>query len=177
MKNLIIACCVIMSFSLSAFAESLYDFQVTQPSGEELNLKDYKGKIILVVNIATKCGYTGQLDGLEKLYQKYKKKGLVIVGIPSNDFGGQTPEGNKEVAKFCRLEYGVSFPLTQKLKVKGSEKHPLIKSILSKSDNEEIKWNFTKFLFDKNAKFNARFESAVQPLDSELEKAIQKLVN
>ncbi len=138
-----------------------------------MNMNDYKGKTLLVVNIATQCGYTPQLKGLEQLYQKYKSNGLEILGVPSNEFGGQTPEENTEVKKFCELNYGVTFPLTEKVMVKGEDKHPMIAELISQSsDKSEIAWNFEKFLVDSHGKLIARYSSKEKPLDSELEKTI-----
>lgn len=158
-------------FSTTIFANSFYDFSVKTTNGEEMAFSKLKGKTVLFVNVATRCGYTGQLDDLEKLYQKYKEKDFLIVGIPSNDFGGQTPEGDKEVAKFCRLKYGVSFPLTQKTSVKGSEKPELVKYLLN--EGPEIAWNFEKFLVSKEGKVIQRFESGTVPLSKELTSVIE----
>jgi len=137
--------------------------------GLAMDLNEYKGKVVLVVNIATRCGYTKQLDGLEKIYQKFKDQGFVVVGVPSNDFGSQTPEGNEEVKKFCKLNYGVTFPLTPKLEVKGPKKDPLFQW-LTKSENgeKEIAWNFEKFLVDRSGKLINRFSSATEPEDAKL---------
>lgn len=155
-------------------AGDLLSHDINSIDGKKMDLSSYKGKSILFVNIATQCGYTGQLKGLESLYQKYKDKGFVILGIPSNDFGGQTPEAEKDVKKFCLLNYGVSFPLTSKTVVKGNEKHPLVSSLLKAGSNsDEIGWNFEKFLLDKNGKLVGRYKSAVKPGDAELIKAIE----
>lgn len=158
----------------SAQAGSLYDLSVEKTDGEKLDLSSLKGKTVLFVNVATRCGYTGQLDDLEKLYKKYEKKNFLIVGIPSNDFGGQTPEGDKEVAKFCRLKYGVTFPLTSKTPVTGNKKPELIKTLLKGGD--EIAWNFEKFLVDKNGKVVERFKSGIEPLSSKLTKSIESIL-
>ncbi len=142
-----------------------------------MDLKQYKGQPVLMVNIATQCGYTPQLDGLEKLYNQYKAKGFVVVGVPSNDFGSQTPESNEGVKKFCLLNYGVSFPLTEKVVVKGDQKHPLIANLISQSsDKKEIGWNFEKFLIDKEGKLVERFSSSVKPEDKELTEKIASLL-
>lgn len=162
--------------SSNLFAADLYDFQVKSFDGKDIKLEDYKGKAVLLVNIATRCGYTGQLDGLGKLYKEYKDKNLVIVGIPSNDFGGQTPESNEGVEKFCRLNYGVNFPITEKMVVKGKDKSKLSHFLISQTDNQEIQWNFTKFLFDKKGKFVKRFNSAVEPSSKDLKEQIQKAI-
>lgn len=139
-----------------------------------MDLSQYKGKVVLLVNIATRCGYTGQLEGLEKLYQKFKDKGLVVLGVPSNDFGSQTPENNEEVKKFCQLNYGVSFPLTPKAVVKGPKKEPLFKTLVkSEKGEKEIEWNFEKFLIDRGGKLVKRFSSNVAPQDTQLVSAIE----
>jgi glutathione peroxidase len=160
-----------------AYAGNLGTEFIQTIEGEKMNLEKYKGQTLLVVNIATQCGYTGQLEGLEKLYQDKKSKGLVILGIPSNDFGGQTPEPEGEVKKFCSLRYGVTFPLTSKTVVKGEGKHPLIKELLAQSsDSKEIAWNFEKFLIDKNGKVVGRFASKVEPDSAQLLKAIEQIL-
>lgn len=142
-------------------------------SGVALDLAEYKGKVVLVVNIATRCGYTGQLDGLEKIYKKFKDKGFVVLGVPSNDFGSQTPEGNDEVKKFCKANYNVSFPLTAKVVVKGPQKDPLFKWLTKTEKGEtEIAWNFEKFLVDRNGKLISRFSSGVEPEEAQIMTAI-----
>lgn len=159
--------------SLQAYAKlasyTIYNQTINSIGGKEIKLSDYKGKPLLIVNIATQCGYTPQLEGLESLYQKYKSKGLVVLGIPSNDFGGQTPEANKDVKKFCRLNYGVNFPLTAKTTVIGSNKHSLIKSLVGQTEKKaEIRWNFEKFLVNKSGQVTSRFPSSVKPNDPKL---------
>ena len=114
-------------------AASVHGIKINKIGGKPMDLSTYKGKPVLLVNIATKCGYTPQLEGLEALHKKYKEKGLVVLGVPSNEFGGQTPEDNEGVKKFCKLNYGVSFQLTEKTVVKGDDKHPLIKSLIAGS--------------------------------------------
>lgn len=160
MKKLI---CILLLLSFQLNADT-----IIEASPKLLHSND---KAILFVNIATRCGYTPQLEGLEALYQKYKDKGLKIIGIPTNDFGSQTPESNEKVASFCRLKYGVSFPITKKAKVSD----PLIITILKEAKREKIKWNFEKFLFSKNGKFEKHFESSVEPLSSELDNELKKL--
>lgn len=169
-KNLSLALLLIL-LPFSVYSAGLFDLTMKKTNGEELKLSSLKGKTVLFVNVATRCGYTGQLDDLEKLYQKYKDKNFMIVGIPSNDFGGQTPEGNKEVAKFCRLKYGVTFPLTAKTPVTGSQKPDLIKLLLN--GGQDIGWNFEKFLVNKEGKIVDRFKSHVTPLGAELTKKIE----
>ena len=175
MKTLILG--AIMTFSLSSFASNLYEQSIKTIEGKEVKLSQYKGKALLFVNIATQCGYTGQLEGLEAINKKYSKKGLVVIGVPSNDFGGQTPESEKEVAKFCKLNYGVSFPLTAKTSVKGKDKHPVIKSLIDQAKSkDEIAWNFEKFLVNKDGQLVDRFKSSVKPESKELTSKIESVL-
>ena len=165
-------------FAATALSQSIFDFQTKTIGGRSLPLSDYKGKVILVVNIATQCGYTGQLGGLEELYKKHKKQGLVILGIPSNDFGGQTPEGNKDVKKFCRINYGVSFPLAAKTNLTGPKKPKMIQFLTRQGKKtQDIGWNFEKFLLDRKGQVKKRFGSGTEPNDPQLEKAILALLN
>jgi glutathione peroxidase len=159
----------------SALASDLYKLKVKDIKGKSISLNEYKGKTLLFVNIASKCGYTGQLKPLQSLYDRYKEKGLVVIGVPSNEFGGQTPEGNKEMAKFCRLNYGVNFPLLEKQNVKGLDKDKLYQTLLSQSsDKKEVAWNFEKFLVSNSGRVLSRFRSGVDPLSSTMTKAIEK---
>lgn len=145
----------------STFA-SLYDHSLEKTNGEKLAMSSLKGKTVVLVNIATRCGYTGQLGGFETFYKEYKKKGVEVIGMPSDEFGGQTPEGNKEVAEFCRLKYGATFPILKKAKVTGKDKHPLIANLLAKTSNKEIQWNFEKFVISKKGQVT-RLGSGVKP--------------
>ena len=154
-------------------ASDIYNFALKDIDGKKLELEKYKGKPLILVNIATRCGYTGQLDDIEKIYKKYQGKGLKILAIPSNDFKNQTPENNKDVKKFCRLEYGVTFDLSKKYHVLGDKKHPLIKHLVG---DDEINWNFEKFLISKNGELKKRFKSDVKPTSKEFKKATQDLL-
>ena len=183
-RKLVLLGLIVLSFTgvtmenLEAKTDSSFYQQTIQSiGGEKLALSQYKGKPVLLVNIATKCGYTPQLEGLEKVYQKYQKKGLVVLGIPSNDFGGQTPEKESDVKKFCKLNYGVTFPLTAKTVVKGDKRHPLISSLLSQAKNKkDIGWNFEKFLIDKNGQLVDRFQSSVKPEDTSFQQKIESVL-
>ena len=156
---------------------NLYSQTVKDIESVDMNLFQFKSKPVLFVNIATKCGYTGQLDGLEALYQTYKAKGLKVVGVPSNDFGGQTPEDAKGVKSFCKLNYGVTFPLTEKLKVVGDEQAPFAKWLTTNSkEKSPIIWNFEKFLVNSDGEVVKRFASSVKPMDQELTSEIEKLL-
>lgn len=164
--------------SVSAFgASSILDFTMSQLDGKSVPLAAFKGKVMLVVNVASQCGYTYQYEGLEKLYEKYKAQGFVIAGLPANNFGGQEPGTNEEIGAFCKSKYGVTFPMFSKISVKGADKAPLYQFLTGKDANPktagEIQWNFTKFLVDRNGKVIQRFEPPVEPLSSELEAAVE----
>jgi glutathione peroxidase len=152
-------------------AKSIYDFKVEALDGGTIDFAKYKGKKILVVNTASKCGFTPQYEGLEKLYEKYQDK-LVVVGFPANNFGGQEPGTNTEIKEFCKKNYGVTFPMAAKVSVKGDDTAPIFKWLCSKAENgvldAEIKWNFGKFLLDENGHLIAYFSSKVEPMSEEL---------
>lgn len=159
-------------------AESIYQFQVKTIDGEEKDLSEYKGKTLLIVNVASKCGFTKQYAGLEQLYEKYKDKGFVVLGFPCNQFAGQEPGDDDEIKSFCSLNYNVTFPLFSKIKVNGAEAHPLYKYLKEKHKGvlglAAIKWNFTKFLIDKNGNVLKRYASQDKPEDltSDIEKIL-----
>jgi len=144
-------------------------------TGEAQSLCRYQGKVLLIVNTASRCGYTPQYDGLEALYRKYKDRGLVVLGFPSNDFGGQEPGSNKEIAEFCRTTYGVQFPLYEKGSVAALARNPLYAD-LAKATGQAPKWNFHKYLVDRDGKPVASFVSDVEPGDRELTRAIERLL-
>jgi glutathione peroxidase len=152
-------------------AKSIYEFKVEALDGSTIDFSKFKGKKILVVNTASKCGYTPQYEGLEKLYETYKDK-LVIVGFPANNFGAQEPGSNTEIGEFCKKNYGVTFPMAAKVSVKGDDTAPIYKWLCNKSENgvldAEIGWNFGKFLLDENGKLIAYFPSKVTPMSEEL---------
>lgn len=171
---------------------SIYDYKFKDISGKETSLEEYKGKVLLIVNIASKCGFTPQLEGLQKLYDEYKDKGLEIIGFPCNQFDNQTPENNNDLNKFCQLNYGVNFKLSEKIDVRGKNADPIFTYLVSKCPfkgfdkkndtdkllysiteknypeylvDDSIKWNFTKFLIDKEGKVINRYESRIEPLN------------
>ena len=178
----------------------VYDFKALSNKGEEVDFSTYKGNVLLIVNTASKCGFTPQYDGLEALYQKYKDMGLVVIGFPCDQFGHQEPGTNEEIAEFCRLNHGVTFPLMDKVEVNGENAIPLFQwlyaekpfagfgesetaqfmdRMLSSQDpeyasNPDIKWNFTKFLVDRKGRVVARFEPTVAP--EQMEQSIQELL-
>jgi glutathione peroxidase len=146
---------------------SIYDYEVTTMGGATKPLKEYQGKVLLIVNTASKCGFTPQFEGLEKLYADYKDKGLEILGFPCNQFGKQDPGNDNEIQEFCQLNYGVSFPMHSKIDVNGDNTDPLYKFLKAAAPgllgSEKIKWNFTKFLVNKNGDVIERFASATKP--------------
>lgn len=154
-------------------ASSIYDFKVAGLEGGQIDLSKYKGKKILIVNTASKCGYTPQYTELQQLYDKYKNN-LVIVGFPANNFGGQEPGSNTEISEFCKRNYGVSFPMAEKVSVKGDDTHPLFVYLTAEAKklgvDDPIKWNFTKFLIDEKGKLVAVFPSRVKPMSEEITK-------
>lgn len=158
-------------------ASSVYDFTLNTIDGGSAPLSSYKGKVVLLVNVASKCGFTPQYAGLEKLYESYKDKGFVIVGVPANNFGGQEPGSNEEIKTFCSRNYNVTFPMMSKVSVKGTDVAPLYQYLTDKAANPktagEVKWNFTKFLVDKKGNVINRFEPAVTPEAAELVKAVE----
>jgi glutathione peroxidase len=158
-------------------AQSVYDFTPSSIDGQPSPLSAWKGKVLLLVNVASKCGFTPQYKGLESTYETYKDRGLVIVGFPANNFGGQEPGSNEEIKTFCSRTYNVQFPMMSKISVKGGDQAPLY-GFLTKEANPavagDIKWNFTKFLVDRQGKVVARFESAVTPDSPEVKAAIEK---
>ncbi len=158
-------------------ASNVHEFTLDSIDGTPAPLAAYQGKVLLLVNVASKCGFTPQYAGLEKLYLQYKDRGLVILGFPANNFGAQEPGTNAEIKSFCSRTYNVTFPMYAKTSVKGDDINPLYKFLTDKSANPstggEIRWNFTKFLVDKDGKVIARFESKVTPDSSDLTQAIE----
>ena len=158
-------------------ASSVYDFTLSSIDGAATPLSSFKGKVVLLVNVASKCGFTPQYAGLEKLYESYKDKGFVIVGVPANNFGKQEPGSNEEIKTFCSRNYNVTFPMMSKVSVKGEDTTPLYQYLTDKAVNPttggEIKWNFTKFLVDKKGNVINRFEPAVTPEAADLVKALE----
>ena len=143
-----------------------YDFKARKMNGQEVKMEEYKGKVVLVVNTASKCGLTPQFEGLEELYKGYKDKGLEILGFPCNQFANQDKGSNEEIHEFCQLNYGVTFTMFEKIDVNGENAHPLYKFLRKEAKgifSDKIKWNFTKFLVDKNGKIISRFAPTYEP--------------
>jgi glutathione peroxidase len=171
MKPFIFACALVCAPALAKEKRmSFHDFEVKTLDGAPQPLSAYKGKVALVVNVASQCGYTPQYDGLEKLYEEYKDKGVVVLGFPSNDFGAQEPGTAEEIKTFCRTKYGVKFPLFQKLQVKGDGKAPVYGFLAEK--HGEPKWNFHKYVVGKDGQVLHAFPSKVAPESKELRDAI-----
>lgn len=166
-----------MSFAGNA-ASSVHEYTLNGIDGQPAPLAAYKGKVLLLVNVASKCGYTPQYAGLEKLYQTYKDRGLVVLGFPANNFGGQEPGTNEQIRAFCSRTYNVTFPMYAKSSVKGEDINPLYRFLTDKNSNPttggEVRWNFTKFLVGKDGKVIARFEPGVTPDSNELTEAVEK---
>jgi glutathione peroxidase len=161
-------------------SDTVYKFKPTNIDGKETSLSTFKGKVLLIVNTASECGFTPQYDGLQTLYKTYKDQGLAVLGFPANNFGGQEPGTDEEIKQFCKVNYEVTFPMFSKVSVKGGNQHPLF-TYLTTVENEdftgEIKWNFEKFLIGKNGKLIRRFRSTKKPQSKEISRAIEKALN
>ncbi|PEC86149.1 glutathione peroxidase [Bacillus cereus] len=157
---------------------TVYDFSAKTITGEDKALKDYEGKALLIVNVASKCGFTPQYKGLQEVYDKYKDRGLEILGFPCNQFGGQEPGTEADITSFCELNYGVNFPMFAKIDVKGDKAHPLYTYMTEQAPGllgmKSVKWNFTKFLIGKDGKVVGRFAPQTKPVDLEVE--IEKIL-
>lgn len=157
---------------------SLYDIALKQIDGTATNLAHLRGRVLLIVNVASKCGFTGQYAGLQKLYETHKDRGLVVLGFPANDFMGQEPGTNEEIAKFCSVQYHVTFPMFEKITVKGKDMHALYRYLTDKATNPQfagpITWNFNKFLVGRDGRIVARFDSRTKPDDQDLIKAVEQ---
>lgn len=159
---------------------SVYEFNAQKSNGKEMSLSEFKGQVLLIVNVASKCGFTPQYEGLEKIYNKYKSKGFVVLGFPCNQFGAQEPGTDAEIQSFCSMNFGVTFPVFKKIDVNGKNAHPLYQYLTSKKRglffSKNIKWNFTKFLIGKDGEPIARFAPTAKPesLEADIEKALNK---
>lgn len=161
---------ILLILALSTIAPTVYNFKVSSIDGKAINLKKFRGKKILIVNTASECGFTPQYKELQQLSERYKEK-LVVIGFPANNFKGQEPGTNLEIKQFCEKNYGVTFPLSEKVSVKGDDIDPLFKYLTSAENPDftgEIKWNFEKFLIDENGKLIHRYRSSVKPLSEEI---------
>jgi glutathione peroxidase len=158
-------------------AASVYDFRLTTIDSGRLNLRDLKGKVLMIVNVASRCGYTPQYAGLQKLYLAHKDQGFVMIGIPSDDFGQGEPGSDPEIKQFCRRRYDVTFPMMSKVFVRANPRLPLYEYLTDENENPrtggDVQWNFTKFLVSRNGTVLARFEPTVAPEDPSLVKAVE----
>jgi len=162
-----------------AAAPAVIDHNVKSLTGDTVDLGSFRGRPMLIVNTASKCGYTPQYDGLQKLYEKYGEGDLAVIGFPSNDFGNQEPGTADEIGAFCRLNYGVTFPMMAKVHTKGPDQSPVYRALTAESEEQfqgEVRWNFTKFLVDPEGRVVARFEPAVEPLDEQIVSAVDALL-
>ena len=160
--------------------ECALDFRMKDIDGETVDLEDYEGNVVLIVNVASRCGFTGQYAGLQSLYEKYKDKGLVVIGFPCNQFGGQEPGSDSDVKQFCQTEYDVTFPMMSKIEVNGSDAAEIYRYLTKKDaapkGDGDVSWNFEKFLIDRDGQLVARFNSRTAPNSSELVGKIEELL-
>ena len=173
---------IIMTLSSVSLAENYnklaYDFNFKDLDGSNLNLSKYKDKVIVVVNVASQCGFTKQYEDMQKIWDLYQEKGIVMIGVPSNDFGNQEPGDNKEIKNFCESKFGITFPMTEKIKVKGEDAHPFYKWARDNYGKEAIpKWNFHKIIIGKNGKIYDTFASITNPSSKKFIKAIEEAIN
>ena len=154
-----------------------YDFNFKDLDGSPLNLSEYRGKVIVAINVASQCGFTSQYEDMQQVWEKYRSKGIIILGIPSNDFGKQEPGSNEDIKNFCEAKFGISFPMTEKVSVKGSEAHPFYIWARENYGKSAIpKWNFHKIIIDKNGKVAETFSSITNPSSKKFIKALEKLI-
>ena len=154
-----------------------YDFNFKDLDGSHLNLSEYKGKVIVAINVASQCGFTNQYEDMQKVWEKYQSKGIVILGIPSNDFGKQEPGSNEDIKNFCEAKFGISFPMTEKVSVKGTDAHPFYIWARKNYGISAIpKWNFHKIIIDKNGKIAETFSSITNPSSKKFIKTLEKLI-
>ncbi len=160
--------------------QTIYDYTAKDLSGKEIKLSDYKGKVLLIVNIASQCGFTPQLGGLEQIYEKYKDRGFEVIGFPSNQFGGQEPLEKDQISEFCQVNYGASFKIMEKTLVRGKDKNEVYKFLTTKKLNGKVStsplWNFFKYLIDRNGKVVDYYSSITSPTDDKLTKQIEALL-
>jgi glutathione peroxidase len=167
----------LMVTQATADTKSFYDLEANSIEGAPIKFSEYKGKVVLVVNVASRCGYTSQYEGLQGLYAAHKEQGLVVLGFPSNDFGGQEPGTDAEIKSFCSSKFGANFPMFSKVPVVGAAKHPVYELLTQSTGGQEVRWNFEKFLVDRNGRVVGRFPSSVAPGSAELTSAISAALN
>ncbi len=178
LKSALVLFSLALATAGSAAAPSIYNYTLNSIDGTPTPLSTFKGKVVMLVNVASRCGFTPQYEGLEALYEKHKDQGFVIVGVPANNFGGQEPGTNEEIKTFCKSKYAVKFPMMAKVSVVGADKAPLYRFLTDAATNPstsgEIQWNFTKFLIGRNGEILARFEPSTTPTDPVLNAAVEK---
>ncbi len=161
--------------------QSIYDITMQDIKGNDVSLGDFRGRVMLIVNVASQCGYTHHYEGLQELFEEYRDRGFTILGFPSNDFGEQEPGSNEEIREFCTTQYGVTFPMFAKIKILGDEGSPLYKLLASSETEpihaEEIRWNFVKFLVDREGNIVKRFGHRMPPESREIREAIEELLS
>lgn len=159
--------------------ETVYEFKLNLIDGKEVEMSEFKGKVLLIVNTASECGFTPQYNGLQAIYDKYKDRGFYVLGFPANNFGGQEPGTNEEIQEFCRVNFGVNFPLFSRISVKGEQIHPFFEYLVNTENEDftgEIGWNFEKFLVDRNGNLLRRFKSSVKPESQDITRAIEQML-
>ena len=173
---LIVMCSFIftrVSMTQAEVQKNVYALSAQSIDGEDVSLASFQGKVLLIVNVASQCGFTPQYEGLQKLYETYTNQGLEILGFPSNDFGGQEPGTDSEIKQFCTKKFGVSFPMFSKIQTKGSNAHPLYQLLIQSTGGAAVGWNFEKFLVGRDGLVVDRFDSSTRPLSAELTSAIE----
>jgi glutathione peroxidase len=176
---LIITLMSFMMFTNSERTDNIYQYELNSIDGKNISLEEFSGDVLLVVNTASECGFTRQYSGLQKVYETYADQGLKVLGFPANNFGGQEPGSDEEIATFCEVNFGVTFPMFSRISVKGDDQHPLFDYLTSLENPDftgDISWNFEKFLIDRNGSLVRRFKSNVEPDDETLLSAIQELL-
>ncbi len=176
MKTILVILTLMLSMVVhSDSTEDIYTYSLNLINGENISLEDFKGEVLLIVNTASECGFTHQYEGLQKIYEEYSDKGFTVLGFPANNFGGQEPGTDEEIAQFCEMNFGVSFPLFSRISVRGDDQHPLF-NLLTNLENPDftgaISWNFEKFLIDRNGNLVRRFKTNVPPEGEEVREAI-----
>jgi len=171
-----------MLFSSTAIAENYnklaYNFSFNDLDGSKLNLSEFKNKVIIVVNVASQCGFTSQYEDMQKIWDSYQRKGIIMIGVPSNDFGNQEPGSNSEIKNFCEAKFGITFPVTEKVIVKGEDAHPFYKWARENHGKAAIpKWNFHKIIIGKNGKIYDTFASITNPTSKKFVKALEKAID
>lgn len=179
-KMILLLSILLFSAVFASDSTSIYDFQVNTIDGDSLTLKNFEGKVLLIVNVASKCGFTKQYEGLQKLYEQYKDQGLLVLGFPANNFLNQEPGTNQEIKTFCSTTFNVTFPMFEKISVKGDDIHPLYQFLTDKKTNPEfggkISWNFNKFLINQQGEIVNRFKTRTKPSDEKVIHAIETLL-